>query len=157
MESLDDETGRLSAPVARASTAMTTKRPAKSSGRREGVRASGPPPFRPVQLATLVDTVPTGDRWLHEIKYDGYRVLIAVGGGEARAYTRSGLDWSENFAGIVAAAARLDVGSALIDGEAAVLEADGRSSSRLSRAPSRVPRRASTIMLSTCSSSMAKI
>jgi len=72
--------------------------------------------------------VPTGDRWLHEMKYDGYRVLIAVGGGEARAYTRSGLDWSEKFGGIVAAAAQLRVGSALIDGEAVVLEADGRSS-----------------------------
>jgi bifunctional non-homologous end joining protein LigD len=51
-----------------------------------------PPPFRAVQLATLVDTVLTGSRWLHEMKCDGYRLLVAVGGGEARAYTRSGLD-----------------------------------------------------------------
>jgi len=87
-----------------------------------------PPPFRAVQLATLVDTVPTGERWLHEMKYDGYRLLVAVGGGQARAYTRSGLDWSEKFAAIVEAAAKLDVGSALLDGEAVVLEADGRSS-----------------------------
>ncbi len=87
-----------------------------------------PPAFRPVQLAALVDTVPTGDRWLHEMKYDGYRVLIAVGSGQARAYTRSGLDWSEKFGGIVEAAARLDVRSALIDGEAVVMEADGKSS-----------------------------
>jgi bifunctional non-homologous end joining protein LigD len=91
-------------------------------------KASGPPPFRPVQLATLVDAVPTGDRWLHEMKYDGYRVLLAIGGGEARAYTRSGLDWSDRFAGIVEAAARLKVRSALIDGEAVVLNADGKSS-----------------------------
>jgi len=112
--------------VVRASTKATAKRTAKAPGRSKA--ASRPPPFRPVQLATLVDTVPTGDRWLHEMKYDGYRVLIAVGGGEARAYTRSGLDWSEKFGGIVAAAAQLNVGSALIDGEAVVLEADGRSS-----------------------------
>lgn len=52
-----------------------------------------PPPFRPVQIATLVDSVPAGDRWLHEMKYDGYRLEVAVGSGEARAYTRSGLDW----------------------------------------------------------------
>lgn len=90
--------------------------------------AAGPPPFRPVQLAQLVDTMPSGDRWLHEMKYDGYRTLIAVGGGEARAYTRSGLDWSEKFAPLVADAAKLKVGSALIDGEAVVLDADGRSS-----------------------------
>ncbi len=87
-----------------------------------------PPPFRPVQLAQLVDTVPTGDRWLHEMKYDGYRTLIAIGGGEARAYTRSGLDWSDRFGGILDEARALDVGSALIDGEAVVLDANGRSS-----------------------------
>jgi bifunctional non-homologous end joining protein LigD len=62
------------------------------------------------------------------MKYDGYRTLIAVGGGEARAYTRSGLDWSDRFAGIVAEAAKLNVSSALIDGEAVVLDHDGRSS-----------------------------
>ncbi len=87
-----------------------------------------PPPFRAVQLATLVDAVPSGSRWLHEMKYDGYRLLVAAGGGEARAYTRSGLDWSEKFDAIVQAAAKLDVGSALLDGEAVVLDADGRSS-----------------------------
>ena len=75
------------------------------------------PPFRPMQLATLVDTVPTGNRWLHEMKYDGYRVLLSVGGGEAVAYTRSGLDWSEKFSGLVVDALKLKVSSALIDGE----------------------------------------
>lgn len=87
-----------------------------------------PPPFRPVQLATLVDTVPTGDRWLHEMKYDGYRLLVSVGGGEGHAYTRSGLDWSDKFDGILAEAGALPVRSALIDGEAVVVDADGRSS-----------------------------
>lgn len=87
-----------------------------------------PPAFRAIQLAQLVDTVPTGDRWLHEMKYDGYRTLVAVGGGEARAYTRSGLDWSDRFAGILEQARTLDVRSALIDGEAVVLDANGRSS-----------------------------
>lgn len=86
-----------------------------------------PPPFRPVQLAQLVDTVPAGSGWLHEMKYDGYRLLIAVGGGEARAYTRSGLDWSDRFASLLAEAQRLKVETALIDGEAVVLDADGRS------------------------------
>lgn len=81
-----------------------------------------------MQLATLVDAVPTGSRWLHEMKYDGYRVLLAVGGGEARAYTRSGLDWSEKFVGLTEAASRLKVRTALIDGEAVVLDAEGRSS-----------------------------
>jgi bifunctional non-homologous end joining protein LigD len=91
-------------------------------------QADRPPPFRPVQLATLVDAVPAGDRWLHEMKYDGYRTLVAVGGGEARAYTRSGLDWSDRFPAIVGEASKLEVRSALIDGEAVVLDGDGRSS-----------------------------
>lgn len=62
------------------------------------------------------------------MKYDGYRLLVAVGGGEARAYTRSGLDWSDKFVDIVTAAAGLKVRSALIDGEAVVLDTDGKSS-----------------------------
>ncbi len=102
----------------------SAKRSASSRARKVG----GPPPFQPVQLATLVDTVPTGNRWLHEMKYDGYRVLLAIGGGEAVAYTRSGLDWSEKFTGLITDAAKLKVGSALIDGEAVALDSDGRSS-----------------------------
>ena len=86
-----------------------------------------PPPFQPVQLATLVDHVPAGERWLHEMKYDGYRTLIAVGGGEARAYTRSGIDWTDKFAGIADEAAALVLGTALIDGEAVVQDAAGKS------------------------------
>lgn len=86
------------------------------------------PPFRPVQLATLVDHVPAGNAWLHEMKYDGYRTLISIGGGDGRAYTRSGLDWTDKFAPVVADAATLDVASALLDGEAVVLDAEGRTS-----------------------------
>jgi bifunctional non-homologous end joining protein LigD len=109
-----------------------TVAPAKTAAKRSGRAASGgrasPPPFRPVQLATLVDNVPAGDRWLHEMKYDGYRILIAVGGGETRAYTRSGLDWSDRFQSILAEVAKLKVNSALIDGEAVVLDENGKSS-----------------------------
>jgi bifunctional non-homologous end joining protein LigD len=88
---------------------------------------TAPPAFRPVQLATLVDAVPAGDRWIHEMKYDGYRALVAVGASEARAYTRSGLDWSDRFPSILSEARQLKVRSALIDGEAVVLDAEGRS------------------------------
>jgi ATP-dependent DNA ligase len=70
-----------------------------------GMTAGGKlPAFRAPQLATLVDHVPTGSDWMHEVKYDGYRTLLAVGGGKAKAYTRTGLDWSDRFAPIVAAA-----------------------------------------------------
>ncbi|HEV7311204.1 DNA ligase D [Sphingopyxis sp.] len=98
------------------------------SSPRSDRRDASPPPFRAVQLATLVDSIPAGSGWVHEMKYDGYRLLIAVGGGEARAYTRSGLDWSDRFAPLLAEAAKLKVHAALIDGEAVVLDAEGRSS-----------------------------
>jgi len=78
---------------------------------------SGLPKFRPVQLATLVDSVPAGNQWLHEVKYDGYRALVAVGKGGPKIYTRSGLDWTDKFAGIAEAAESIGAGSALIDGE----------------------------------------
>lgn len=99
--------------------------PAAAAGRAAVLK---PPPFQPVQLATLVDRVPSGERWVHEMKYDGYRTLLAIGGSKAKAYSRSGLDWSDRFALVLTEAATLDVGSALIDGEAVVLDTDGRSS-----------------------------
>ena len=71
--------------------------------------ASGKPPaFEKPQLATLVGEAPEGDDWLHEVKFDGYRVLVAVGGGTARCFTRSGLDWTEKFSGIAEAMESLD-------------------------------------------------
>ncbi|WP_439532169.1 DNA ligase D [Polymorphobacter sp.] len=87
-----------------------------------------PPSFQPVQLASLVDHVPPGERWVHELKYDGYRTLLAIGSGEGRAYTRSGLDWSDRFSGLISEALTLNARSALIDGEAVVLMPDGRTS-----------------------------
>ncbi|WP_375421904.1 DNA ligase D [uncultured Sphingomonas sp.] len=106
----------------------TAKPPAKTKAKPKAKAAGTPPPFRPVQLATLVDHVPAGNAWLHEMKYDGYRTLIAIGGDEGRAYTRSGLDWTDKFAPVVADAVTLDAGSALLDGEAVVLDADGKTS-----------------------------
>jgi len=108
--------------------AKSTPKSKGATSSRKSEPARRPPPFRAVQLATLVDSVPAGDRWIHEMKYDGYRTLVAIGGDEARAYTRSGLDWSDRFSTIVGEASKLKVKSALIDGEAVVLEPDGRSS-----------------------------
>ncbi|RUW27710.1 DNA ligase D [Mesorhizobium sp. M4B.F.Ca.ET.215.01.1.1] len=119
--------GRVSVvkPTSRKANQGSTARQAKSPT--SDPANSELPTFRPVQLATLVDVVPAGDRWLHEMKYDGYRILVAVGSGQARAYTRSGLDWSHRFPSILLETSKLKVGSALIDGEAVVVDANGRS------------------------------
>ncbi len=85
--------------------------------RRARKRAATPPGFQPVQLATLVDSVPTGNDWMYEIKFDGYRALIAAEGEAVRIYTRSGLDWTEKFGPLAGQIAALDLPPSLIDGE----------------------------------------
>ena len=84
-----------------------------------------PPKFRQPQLATLVDAVPAGNGWMHEIKFDGYRAMIAAAGGEVRVYTRSGKDWSDKFAPLIEAVAALDLPACLIDGEIVAYDAQG--------------------------------
>ena len=89
----------------------------------------GPPPaFSAPQLATLVDAVPTGNDWLHEIKFDGYRAMIAVAGKDVRIYTRKGLDWTDKFRPLARAVAALDLPPALIDGEITAPDAHGNPS-----------------------------
>ncbi|WP_166144236.1 non-homologous end-joining DNA ligase [Methylosinus sp. RM1] len=90
-------------------------------------RAPRLPKFRAPQLATPAAEPPAGEDWLHEIKFDGYRALVATAGGKCRVYTRSGLDWTAKFSGIAEAAAQLPMKSALIDGEIVALEESGRS------------------------------
>ncbi|WP_427024773.1 DNA ligase D [Aureimonas ureilytica] len=85
------------------------------------------PAFRPVQLALLTEAAPVGDDWLHEVKYDGYRVEIALGGGAVRFSTRNEQDWTTRFASLTDAALALPCKSALIDGEVVAFDADGRA------------------------------
>ncbi|MHA6297182.1 DNA ligase D [Devosia sp. CAU 1758] len=85
------------------------------------------PAFRPVQLATLVDSVPAGEDWLFEMKYDGYRCLAAVAGDNVRLYTRNGHDWTEQFGALVEPLQKLKAGSALIDGEICAFDGKGRT------------------------------
>lgn len=89
--------------------------------------AGDTPAFRPVQLATLVDSVPAGDGWLFEMKYDGYRCLAAVDGEAVRLYTRNGLDWTEQFGAIVEPLQKLKLRAAIIDGEICAFDAKGRT------------------------------
>jgi bifunctional non-homologous end joining protein LigD len=104
---------------------MARTAPIRSKDMKAG--ADKPPPFQPVQLAKLVDHVPEGKSWLHELKFDGYRCLVSIANKAAHAFTRSGLDWSEKFAAVVEDAGTLETGSALIDGEVVVIDDDGRT------------------------------
>ena len=77
-----------------------------------------PPTFIAPQLATLVSAPPNDDGWVHEIKFDGYRLLAVVENSRARLFTRAGNDWSDRFAPLCQALSKLKIRSAVIDGEA---------------------------------------
>ncbi len=80
-----------------------------------------------MQLATLVDEVPSGDDWLHEVKFDGYRMLCRIDDGKVSFLTRHGLDWTDRVSSLTRAAAGLPCQSALLDGEVVVLDDSGVS------------------------------
>ncbi len=86
------------------------------------------PDFIPPSLATLREAPPRGEGWVHEIKFDGYRIQARVDNGKVRLLTRKGLDWTSKFPNIATAVANLPVRSALIDGEIVVEDERGVSS-----------------------------
>ncbi|MFN3892445.1 MAG: DNA ligase D [Beijerinckiaceae bacterium] len=79
------------------------------------------------QLCEIRKTPPAGDDWLHEMKYDGYRLQLVVSEGRARLFTREGHDWTARFDGLRKAGEALPVTSAVIDGEAVVFAGNGLS------------------------------
>ncbi|URD60629.1 DNA ligase D [Sphingomonas sp. KRR8] len=123
-------TARTMAEIAAGEDVWESNRGGKKGGRTKRKVATPPPPFAEPQLATLVDTVPTGNDWLHEYKYDGYRLLLSVGDGSVLAWTRNGKDWSDHFAPLVKAAAKLPPGC-LLDGEAVALDDKGKPNFQL--------------------------
>ncbi len=126
-------------PVARSLTSVVSGRTiddVRSGGARVwskgGERApkmAKPPKWAFVEpaLATHVEKPPAADTWIHEIKYDGYRIQAAVSGDSVKLFTRTGLDWTGKFQPIADALAKLNLRDVLIDGEAAVAHANGRT------------------------------
>ncbi len=103
------------------SRAATTPEPTA----RRGGRSSAAPDFVPPALAQLGPT-PSGPQWLHEVKFDGYRLQALIGGGVARLLTRSGQDWTPRFGNALRQALEaLPCRSAALDGEVVVPDATG--------------------------------
>jgi bifunctional non-homologous end joining protein LigD len=113
------EDTRKSAPARVAETRKANGRATRGSSR----QASAMPKFVEPQLCTLAARPPEAAGWVHEIKFDGYRVQVRVEDGEAVVRTRKGLDWSAKFPEIAATASRLP--DALIDGEIVALDENG--------------------------------
>jgi bifunctional non-homologous end joining protein LigD len=89
-----------------------------------GIKAAYPGFIEPA-LATAIDKVPSGERWIHEIKFDGYRVQAHLANNEIKVYTRRGNDWTKRFKKIADDVWHISAGSAIIDGEVVVPATDG--------------------------------
>jgi bifunctional non-homologous end joining protein LigD len=100
---------------------MPYSRPKPPSG---GVKSAFPGFIEPA-LATSIDKVPSGKRWVHEIKFDGYRVQVHLKDAAVKVFTRRGNDWTNRFRKIAADAWHINAGSAIIDGEVVVPAEDG--------------------------------
>jgi bifunctional non-homologous end joining protein LigD len=89
-----------------------------------GVKAHFPGFVEPA-LASLIAKVPSGERWIHEIKFDGYRVQLHIANDDIKVLTRRGHDWTRRFRKIAGDAFLINCSSAIIDGEVVAPAADG--------------------------------
>ena len=109
----------------RATVARTRRQdppdPKKLRGARKGIL----PAFLEPSLPQATDTPPSGPKWVHEIKYDGYRTQARIDGHEVKLFTRKGLDWTARFGKVAAALKTAGLTSALIDGEIVVEDSAG--------------------------------
>jgi bifunctional non-homologous end joining protein LigD len=120
---------RTGAAATRRATALAKKDKSTKKSKAAKANSGGDPmpDFVPPALATLRAEPPTEAGWLHEVKFDGYRIQARLDHGEVRLLTRKGLDWSSKFPNIAAAIAALPAATALIDGELAVENESGVS------------------------------
>ena len=93
-----------------------------------GARKGPMPEFIAPQLATLVKEPPDGDEWLHELKFDGYRMLGHLNRRKVRFWSRNRKDWTEKFPNVVKAFKTFPATAAILDGEIVILDKAGRSS-----------------------------
>ncbi len=124
------KTGKIDKSAAKPKTAKEaaaeTSVPDPSSIK--GAKKARLPDFVEPTLATLAPSPPKGERWIHEIKFDGYRLQARIEAGRVKLLTRTGLDWTKKFGKqIMAAFQDLPIGTALIDGELVVENAAGAS------------------------------
>ena len=118
---------RVRRPAKRKTKAKPRARSLSPNGLEGAVKAPLPEFVEPC-LATLVAAPPTGDEWVHEIKFDGYRIQARIDGDGVKMITRGGLDWTKRFGDLPAALRKIHRGKALIDCELVVEDAVGHSS-----------------------------
>jgi bifunctional non-homologous end joining protein LigD len=107
-------------------SAVASKAPPRLS---KGIPTTGLPQFVEPQLAQLRKEAPVGERWVHEIKLDSYRIHARIDGKDVRLLTRTVLDWTDRYRATEAALRKLKVKQAYLDGELCALDANGLTSS----------------------------
>ncbi len=125
-----DRTWSSHGPAKSKSKSKTRKPAAKSKlsvSELPGARKARQPAKLKPQLATLADAAPSADGWLHELKFDGYRILAFLKDGKVRLVSRNAKDWTRKFPTIVKAVAALPIKNAILDGEVVVLNDKGLS------------------------------
>jgi ATP-dependent DNA ligase len=104
--------------------------------RRSRSDTSGLPQWIRPQLTELVDQAPDAPGWLHEIKFDGYRMHARLDRGAVRLLTRTGLDWTHKYPAIAVAVSSLEAEQAYLDGELCGVRPDGITSFSMIQAAS---------------------
>lgn len=131
------KSGKSLEAIAKIDKAPNARRGKRSKGRARIAKAEPcQPTFTQPQLATLADAPPDGDGWLHEVKFDGYRIIAVIRKGKARLYTRNRKDWTHKYTAIAEALETIGIQDAVVDGELVALDHDGRTDfSLMSAAP----------------------
>lgn len=123
-----DKIGKIAAKSTTRRRAKTHRRATGANQKKAPTKRGSPlPDFVPLSLATLYEQAPTGPEWLHEIKFDGYRIEARLDHGQVQLLTRKRQDWTHRFEPIAAAIARLQAAAALLDGEIVVEDRRGIS------------------------------
>jgi len=123
-----DKIGKIAARSPSRARAKTNRGPTGANRKKEPKkRRSALPDFVSLSLATLYDQAPAGAEWLHEIKYDGYRMEARLENGDVQLLTRKRQDWTHRFEPVAEAVSRLPAAAALLDGEIVVENARGIS------------------------------
>ncbi|HWH40584.1 MAG TPA: non-homologous end-joining DNA ligase [Usitatibacter sp.] len=122
-----DKPKKKSTGAARKKAPSRSKQPASidSSAIPSGARAAKLPLALFPQLATLVDEAPTGDGWIYELKFDGYRIVARIDGDDVRLFTRNGNNWTVRLKALAEEVRQLGIASAWLDGEIVVLNSKG--------------------------------
>ena len=109
--------------------ALPAKKPAfaaKALSAKAGT-VSTMPGFTPPQLATLSTTMPKGEEWVHELKFDGYRMISHINRGNVEIFSRNGKDWTAAFQSVAALLSQFKLETAILDGEVVVADEQGKS------------------------------